>query len=289
MIKKLFTAAAALVIALPMSAATFQEVNGFIKAKKWSEAETSCRKLISNVKTEKDRFNAYMKLMMIMRRLNKNAELVKDADAFLANCKDDNQAAELLIYKGIGQRAVKQAAESLETFKLAVDKAKDGRAAREAACYFIDTAPGLKKHAEAQEMYVRAAKFQGSDKDARLHLAASFAYWDNNKMQEASAILDKAEKIENMSTIYKEMYLRYRGTLLHRSGKYEEAVKHFDQALTLKLTDYCVGRLNFFKAQSLEKLNKNQEAIAAYKAALEYKGSAYFKGAAQRAVKKLEK
>ena len=29
--------------------------------------------------------------------------------------------------------------------------------------------------------------------------------------------------------------------------------------------------------------------IAAYKAALEYKGSAYFKGAAQRAVKKLEK
>ena len=74
---------------LPLCAVTFQDVNVLIKAKKFKEAESSCRQLIQEVKTPKDKFFAYMKLMVVMRRQGKNAELVKDVDAFLADCTDD--------------------------------------------------------------------------------------------------------------------------------------------------------------------------------------------------------
>ena len=289
MIKKILLAVIAAVTVLPLSAATFQEVNNLIKTKKYEDAEKTCRELISEVKTDKDKFNAYMKLMHIMRRLNKNAELIKDADTFLADCKNDLHAADLLIYKGIGQRYIKQNAEALATFKLAVDKAKDGYAAREAAFYFCEAAAGMRKYAEAQEMYQRAKNFKGADKDARLMLSGAFAYWYNNKFDEAWEILEQAAKIEKLSLTHQETILRYRGNIMYYTKKYEEAVKYFDEALKLKISSYCLGRINFFKAQSLEKLNRKEEAVAAYKAALEYKGDAYFKRVSQQAVQKLSK
>lgn len=287
--KKIICLIAAFVLAIPAFSATFQEVNAFIKEKKWSDAEKSCRELISEIKKPADVFIAYNKLMMIMRRQNKNAELIADADAFLANCKNDQHAAAILIYKGIAQRAVKQRVESLDTFKLAVDKAKDGYSAREAAFYFIDTAPSVKKYAEAQEMYNRAAKFKGADKDARLHAAGSYAFFYDRKYDEGLAILDKLDAIENLSVGYKETSLRYRGNIFAYKKNHQEAIKCYDKALELKLDAYREGRITWFKAQSLEKLGKKAEALECYKKAAAYKGDAYFQRNSVMMIKKLEK
>lgn len=287
--KKLFSAVIAVLVALPLSAATFQEVNKLIKEKKWSDAEVSCRQLISEVKKDNDKYLAYMKLMIIMRRLNKNAELIKDADTFLAECKNDKHAADLLIYKGIGQRSIKEYASALDSFKLAVDKAKEGNIAREAAFYYMDTAPGVKKFAEAQEMYQRVKSLKDVDKDARLLLGASYIYWYNNKYDEAWEILELAGKIENLTVIQKETLLRYRGNIMYNTKKYDEALKYFDQALALEISSYNACRINYYKAQTLEKLKRYEDAVAAYKAVLEYKEESYFKRASAVSIERISK
>ena len=276
---------------LPLCAVTFQDVNSLIKAKNFKEAETSCRQLIQEVKTPKDKFFAYMKLMAVMRRQSKNAELVKDADAFLADCTDDKQAAELLIYKGIGLRDSKQREAALGAFKQAFERAKEGRAALEAAYYYIDSASSysLRKYAEAQEMYQQASKLTGADKDARLINAGAYAHYINNKNAEAIAILDKIDAIEKISPAAKETALRYRGNALYNLKKYEESVKCFDQGIALKLGEYNEGRLLWLKAYSLEKLGDKAGAIECFKKASEYKDDAYFKRDSAKALKRLNK
>ena len=287
--KTIFLAAVAL--AFPLCAATFQDVNTLIKAKNWKDAEVSCRELISQVKTPNDRYSAYMKLMMIMRRLNKNAELVKDADAFLASCTDDKQAAELLIYKGIGLRDSKQREAALEAFSLAVDKAKTGRAVFEAAYYYIDSAASytLKKYADAQAMYVRVSGIEGAEKDARLLNCAAYAYYVNNKNEEAVAILDKISAIKKITPAAKETSLRYRGNALYNLKKYDEAIKCYDQGIALNLGAYNNGRLIWLKAYAYEKLGDKASALECYKKASEYKGDAYFQRDSVKAVKRLSK
>ena len=288
---KKFCIPAVAALLLPLCAATFQDVNTLIKAKNFKEAEISCRQLIKEVKTPKDKYHAYMKLMIIMRRLNKNAELVKDADAFLADCTDDKQAAELLIYKGIGLRDSKQREASLEAFKQAFERAKDGRAAREAAFYYIDAASSysLKKYAEAQAMYQQAAKCQGADQDARLINVGAYACYINNKNEEAIAILDKISAIEKISPAAKETALRYRGNALYNLKKYDEAVKCYDQGIALKLGTYNEGRLLWLKAYALEKLGDKAGALECFKKASEYKGDAHFQRDSLKAVKRLSK
>ncbi|MBO5765799.1 MAG: tetratricopeptide repeat protein, partial [Lentisphaeria bacterium] len=272
-------------------AATFQDVNTLIKAKNFKEAEISCRQLIKEVKTPGDKYHAYMKLMVIMRRLNKNAELVKDADAFLADCTNDKQAAELLIYKGIGLKESKQREASLEVFKQAFERAKDGRAAREAAFYYIDIASSysLKKYADAQAMYQQAAKCQGADQDARLMNVGAYAFYINNKNEEAIAILDKLSAIEKISPAAKETSLRSRGNALYNLKKYDEAVKCYDQGIALKLGAYNEGRLLWLKAYALEKLGDKAGALECFKKASEYKGDAHFQRDSLKAVKRLSK
>ena len=282
---------AAAAIVFPLFAVTMQDVNTQIKAKKWSEAETMCRELIKEVKTPKDKFYAYMKLMLTMRRQNKHAELVKDAESFLADCTDDKQAAELLIYKGIGLRDTKQYEAGLEAFQQAFDRAKEGRAALEAAYYYIDIASsfGMKQYGKAQNMYQQVSKCAGADKDARLLNAAAYAHYADKKNEEALLILAKTDSITTVSPAGREISLRYRGNALYNLKRYEEAVKSFDQALTLKLGDYIEGRLLWSKAYALEKLGDKAGALECFKKASEYKGDAYFQRDSFRAVKRLSK
>lgn len=285
--KKIFSLFLAAAIVLPLAGASFNEVNGLIKAKKWADAEKSCRALISETKGEQVKYIAYMKLMMVMRRLNKNAELIKDADIFLADCKNDLHAANLLIYRGIGERHIGKRAEAFKSFELAIDKAKDGSAAREAAYYCIDVASSLRKYAEADAIYQRAAKFKGADSDARLHIAAAYNAICLKKYDDALAMLDKVDAIEKKTVVHAESSLRYRGNILAAQKKYEEAISCYDKALALKLDAYYEGRLLWNKAKALESVGKKSEALEIYKKCAEYKDNVFFKRDSQNAVKRL--
>ena len=251
-----------------------------------------CEKLFRTIYTqgsEKDKFIGMTGIMFALRRQNKNADVIKDADAWLnANPNAPAyQRASIMQFKGNAQRDLGKTEDALATYKQGVDLKSTGSASGDCARMHIALAVNSGKFDLAKQMYAEASKQPECMKNVGFLLSGANMMWKTNNPEEGLKLLDMVEKRKHPQHLDEEIH-RTRG-YFYRDGlkKYDEAVKSFEKALAvpgISATQKAVLWNNI--GMAYERDEEYEKAVEAFKKVGTFNAKGWFiKSAANSAIR----
>ena len=255
----LFAAVCAFADAADVSAKAWE----LMKKKQYAEAE----KLFREINTS-DNFNGITGMMYSLRYQKKNADVVKEADAWLAaNPKaTENQKASLYQFKGNALRDLGKLDEAYAAYTEGLNLNSPGSYSTDCARECIAAASNAGKFEIADKIYTEALKQKNAMKNVGFICSAALHMWKTNKGEEGIKLLDAVLQLK-YPPHYQECIYRYRGYIYRDCLKqYGEAVKAFEKAMEspgISNTEKAVLWNNI--GMAYERDEEYEKALEAYK------------------------
>ena len=230
--------------------------------------------------------------MFALRRQNKNADVIKEADAWIAanpNATAD-QKASLLNFKGNALRDTGKAdaafASYLEGLRLKSNNSSSTDCAKEA----IGTACNMGKLDLAKQIYDEALQQPNAMRNIGFLVNAANLMWKALNGDEGMKVLDAAEKLKHPAYLDEHIF-RHRGYLYRDCfKKYTEAVKEFEKALAvpgINNTQQAVLWNNI--GMAYERDEEYEKAVEAYKKVGTFNVKGWYVQSAAKAAERLQK
>ena len=276
----LFAAVCAFADAADVSAKAWE----LMKKKQYAEAE----KLFREINTSNN-FNGITGMMYSLRYQKKNAEVIKEADAWIAaNPKiTPNQKAALLQFKGNALRDLGKFDEAIAVYTEGLNLNSPGSYSTDCAKEAIAAANNAGKFDLSTKIYTEALKQKNAMRNVGFLCNASLLMWKTNKGEEGLKLLDTVLTLK-YPPHYHECIYRYRGYIYRDCLKqYDEAVKAFEKAMEspgIKDVETAVLWNNIGISQ--ERAEEYEKAVEAYKKVGTFNVKGWFiKSAANSAIR----
>ena len=230
--------------------------------------------------------------MFALRRQNKNADVIKEADAWIAaNPKiTANQKAALLQFKGNALRDLGKFDEAIAVYTEGLNLNSPGSFSTDCAKEAIAAANNAGKFDLSTKIYTEALKQKNAMRNVGFLCNASLLMWKTNKAEEGLKLLDTVLTLK-YPPHYHECIYRYRGYIYRDCLKqYDEAVKAFEKAMEspgIKDVETAVLWNNIGISQ--ERNEEYEKAIEAYKKVGTFKVQGWFIKSAANSVIRLQK
>ena len=237
-------------------------------------------------------FDGISGLMYSLRYQKKNAEVIKEADAWIAaNPKiTANQKASLLQFKGNALRDLGKFDEAIATYTEGLNLNSPGSFSTDCAKEAIAAANNAGKYDLSTKIYTEALKQKNAMLNVGFLCNASLLMWKTNKGEEGLKLLDTVLTLK-YPPHYHECIYRYRGYIYRDCLKqYDEAVKAFEKAMEspgIKDVETAVLWNNIGISQ--ERNEEYEKAVEAYKKVGTFKVQGWFIKSAANSVIRLQK
>lgn len=230
--------------------------------------------------------------MFALRRQKRNADVIKEVDAWIAanpNATADQKAG-LLNFKGNALRDTGKYEEAFAVYNEGMNLKSPGPSSTDCAKEAIGTAVNTNKLDLAKKIYEEALKQPVAMKNVGFIINAANLMWKVNNPEEGMKLLDAVEKLKYPAYL-EECIHRTRGYFYRDGfGKQEEAVKCFEKALAvpnISAVQKAVLWNNI--GMAYEKDEEYEKAVEAYKKVGTFGASGWFIKSAEGSAARLQK
>ena len=254
---------------------------------KYAESEKEFRAL-----AQTGEFVGVTGTMFALRRQNKNAEVIKEVDAWLAanpNATADQKAG-LLNFKGNALRDTGKTDEAFAAYTEGMNLKSAGNASTDCAKEALGTACNVNNLDLAKKIYAEAIQQPNAMKNIGFLVNAANLMWKTLNGDEGMKVLDAAEKIKHPAYLDEHIF-RHRGYLYRDCfQKYEEAVKEFEKALAVpNVNNHQKAVLWNNIGMAYERDEEYEKAVEAYKKVAAFNVKGWFVQAAAKSAERLQK
>ena len=230
--------------------------------------------------------------MFALRRQRKNADVVKEVDAWIAansNATAD-QKASLLVFKGNALRDTGKNDEAFAAYTEGINLKSAGPASTDCAKEAIAAAINAGNFDLGKKIYADASQQPVAMKNVGFLINSANLMWKVNNPEEGMKLLDTVEKLKYPPYIEESIH-RIRGYFYRDGlGKYEEAVKSFEKALAVPNVNASQKAVLWNNiGMAYEKDEEYEKAVEAFKKVGTFGVSGWFVKSAENSAVRLQK
>ena len=234
---------------------------------KYAESEKVFRTIAANGEGN-NKFVGTTGVMFALRRQKKNADVVKEVDAWIAANKDAtaDQKAALLNFKGNALRDTGKFDEAEAAYKQGIELKSVGPASGDCAKECIVLFMNKNDFEAGKKIYEEASKQPVVMKNVGFLINSATLMWRAKNAEEGMKLITAAEQAKHPQWLDENIF-RVKGYILRDLlKKYEEAIKEFEKALAvpkISATQQAVLWNNI--GMAYEQDEEYEKAVEAYK------------------------